>query len=245
MSDPGGPGEGDPTPEDDAFAGEFALRLLDPRETAASALRYAREPEFARLVEAWRARLAPLDAAFAAIPPSPSLWPRIEARLFGKRQSALGRIWSSAGVWRTLSAATAAAAVYLALMGPVILGPPPDTAPPDTPPARLISALASADSEVELLALLEPQAAVLTINRTSGGAAEGRALELWLIEGDAAPVSLGVLPDAARARVPLEAEVADRIGAGATLAVSDEPLGGSPTGAPTGDVLAAGEITEI
>jgi anti-sigma-K factor RskA len=32
---------------------------------------------------------------------------------------------------------------------------------------------------------------------------------------------------------------------GATLAISDEPAGGSPTGAPTGAVLAAGEITTL
>ena len=32
---------------------------------------------------------------------------------------------------------------------------------------------------------------------------------------------------------------------GAVLAISDEPTGGSPTGAPTGDVLALGEITPL
>lgn len=243
MSGPDGPATTPPQspPDDDALAGEFALRLLDPRETAEGARRYARDPWFARRVEAWRIRLSPLDAAFAAVPPSPSLWPRIEARLFGARRSVLGRIWAHAGIWRALAGAAAAAAVYLLLAGPTTLAPPP----PGTAPARLISALASVDSEVALLALLEPQAAVLTINRTSGAAAEGRALELWLIEDDAPPVSLGVLPDAARARVPLEAGIADRIGAGGTLAISDEPLGGSPTGAPTGEVVAAGNIAEI
>jgi len=32
--------------------------------------------------------------------------------------------------------------------------------------------------------------------------------------------------------------------AGAVLAISDEPEGGSPTGAPTGDVLAVGPVQE-
>jgi anti-sigma-K factor RskA len=70
-------------------------------------------------------------------------------------------------------------------------------------------------------------------------------LELWLIEGDAAPVSLGVLPEAPQARVPLDRALAARIAAGALLAISDEPEGGSPTGAPTGAVLAAGPVQEI
>ena len=30
-----------------------------------------------------------------------------------------------------------------------------------------------------------------------------------------------------------------------TLAISDEPVGGSPAGAPTGDVLAAGAMSEL
>ena len=33
--------------------------------------------------------------------------------------------------------------------------------------------------------------------------------------------------------------------AGGTLAVSDEPLGGSPTGAPTGEILATGAFYEV
>lgn len=32
---------------------------------------------------------------------------------------------------------------------------------------------------------------------------------------------------------------------GLVLALSDEPPGGSPTGAPTGDVLAVGEVLDI
>jgi anti-sigma-K factor RskA len=116
---------------------------------------------------------------------------------------------------------------------------------PGEAPARLISALASVDSDVALLAMLEPEAAVLSINRTSGAAAPGRALELWVIEGSNPPISLGVLPDVPQARVPLPRELAARLGPGTTLAVSSEPPGGSPTGAPTGPVVAAGPVSDI
>ena len=242
MSDPNPPGEPGPPGDDHALAGEFVLRLLDGEAEADCAQRHAREPAFAVLVEDWRRRLAPLDKGFAAAVPSAALWARIETRLFGQqRRSLVRRIWTSAGLWRGASVVAAGAAIYLATVGPEEIG----LQQPAPPEARLVSALATAESELELLAMLEPEAAVLTINRTSGGAAQGRSLELWLIEGEAAPVSLGVLPDTPRARVPLDAGIAARIGAGATLAITDEPEGGSPTGGPTGDVLATGEITEI
>ena len=68
-------------------------------------------------------------------------------------------------------------------------------------------------------------AAVLSINRTSGAAPPGRALELWAIEGTNPPVSLGVLPDAPLARVALPPDLAARLGPGAILAVTEEAAG--------------------
>jgi anti-sigma-K factor RskA len=172
------------------------------------------------------------------VAPPAALGRRIETQLFGRRPSALARLWGSAGLWRAVAAAAVLAAVYLGTLAP--------PAPAPEGEARLISALASsAGSDVSLLAALEPQAAVLNINRTSGEAPSGRSLELWAIPEGEAPLSLGVLPDAPRARIPLTRELAARIGPGTTLAISDEPAGGSPTGAPTGAVLAAGPVSEL
>ena len=69
-------------------------------------------------------------------------------------------------------------------------------------------------------------------------------LELWAILPDQAPVSLGVLPDSETTRILVPAELRSQA-AQITLAISDEPVGGSPTGAPTGDVLAAGAMSEL
>lgn len=71
----------------------------------------------------------------------------------------------------------------------------------------------------------------------------GRSYELWLLPAEGgAPVSLGVLP-ALDARVTLAAAQAPRLRTGAKLAVSVEPAGGSPTGAPTGPVILVGDIS--
>ena len=78
-----------------------------------------------------------------------------------------------------------------------------------------------------------------------GNARPGRTLELWLIKAGAAqPVSLGVLTAEETSRFTLPEQLASGF-AQAVLAISDEPAGGSPTGLPTGAVLATGKITKL
>ncbi|MDG1519948.1 MAG: anti-sigma factor [Yoonia sp.] len=91
-------------------------------------------------------------------------------------------------------------------------------------------------------ARFDPASNQLDLTRTASGPREGRALEMWLIAGDNAPVSLGVWSKGqANAVLDIPADLALQM-AGGVLAVSDEPEGGSPTGAPTGDVLAVGQV---
>ena len=223
---------------DSALAGEYVLRLLAPAEAAACAEREARDPAFAARVAAWRADFEALDGAFAPVAPPAGLEARIRARLFARGAAApsgLARLWRSAGLWRGVAAAAVVAAVVLGR--PVV--PPPV---PGEGPARLVSALAQqGDSGVALVAIWEPQASVLNINRTGGAPAPGRVLQLWVAQ-DGAPVSLGVLPDQPLARVVVPREIGARIGAGSLLEVSEEPLGGSPT--PT-RLVAAGTVSEL
>ena len=79
---------------------------------------------------------------------------------------------------------------------------------------------------------------------TQVSVAADRALELWSLPPQGAPVSLGLISSSgatvlARERLPRTL----LRGGTAQLAVSLEPPGGSPTGAPTGPVLYAGRLT--
>jgi anti-sigma-K factor RskA len=56
---------------------------------------------------------------------------------------------------------------------------------------------------------------------------------------------MGVIPINQRVDVPVKADILAGFGPGVTLAISLEPKGGSPTGAPTGPVVAAGKATPI
>ncbi|MEO0830743.1 MAG: anti-sigma factor, partial [Pseudomonadota bacterium] len=78
----------------------------------------------------------------------------------------------------------------------------------------------------------------LAVFTTGAGAPEGRALEVWLIEGDADPVSLGLIGGAL--------SLGDlTFNTGTVLAVSIEPPGGSPSGTPTGQVVALGDLRNV
>ena len=79
----------------------------------------------------------------------------------------------------------------------------------------------------------------------AGEPAQGSDFELWVIEGQQAPVSLGVIPEGASARLPVSDQLRAKMVSGALFAISVEPAGGSPTGQPTGPVVAAGDLKSI
>jgi anti-sigma-K factor RskA len=73
-----------------------------------------------------------------------------------------------------------------------------------------------------------------------------RAIELWIIPaGQSRPRSLGLIQSGEPIRLDLPPDLAGAATAGATLAVSLEPPGGSPTGQPTGPVIASGKLTSL
>jgi len=70
----------------------------------------------------------------------------------------------------------------------------------------------------------------------------GKSAQLWAIIDGGAPHPLGLFRKAG-ARVEAEAKSPTPMPAGTTFAISIEPLGGSPTGAPTGPVVGSATLT--
>lgn len=201
------------TPEDDdLLAAEYVLGVLDLEARAAAEARL-REPGFAAAVQAWEGRLSGLNGEFAEAL-APDLMPRIEARLFPQAPRRRG-FWA----WGAALAGAAAVVLWIALT----------PLQPD-----FTATLLAQGSTLEYDATLT--AGRLTVARKAGsGADPAHAHELWLIVGDAAPVSLGLLGQTTTVALHLAPE-------GAVLAVSLEPAGGSPTGQPTGPVIAMGKL---
>ncbi len=72
-----------------------------------------------------------------------------------------------------------------------------------------------------------------------------RVPELWLIPADGKPRPLGLLSADRPVTIAIPAELRAQAIGDAVLAVSLEPPGGSPTGQPTGPVIASGKLTTL
>lgn len=223
--------------DDDLLAAEYVLRVLPRREEAAFETRLAREPGLSLHVASWTNRLSGLNAGFATASPPRALRRQLMSRLFGA--SGQSGIWQSLGLWQAVSFASLALAAFLGLQSLTV----PGTAPVAPMPV-LMSEIAAEDQSLRLVAVYDAGSGDLRLSRTAGQAASGRVLELWAIAEGAAPVSLGVLPADPSGRLTVPPSLRPQMAA-LTLAVSDEPPGGSPTGAPTGAVLAVGSITSL
>jgi len=225
---------------DDLIAAEYVLGVLSAAERQDASRRIDAEPAFARLVDAWESRLAPLAAAYPATEPPQSIKAAIDGRLFASSSNvATPRpgILASLGFWRGLAAA--------ALAGLIITAALPYMRPPVDQEVRLVASLAADSSDVKYLAVYDAAHHNVGLSHLSGEREQGKDFELWVIEGDKPPVSLGIIPVGAATTVPVTPTIQQQLEQGAILAVSLEPAGGSPTGQPTGPVVAAGDLKNI
>ena len=101
--------------------------------------------------------------------------------------------------------------------------------------------LAAQDRSIVVAAVFVEDSGSLFVEWQIGDRIDGRDVELWLIAGTDAPVSLGVLAKGTPITEFAVALALQSLLVGGVLAVSDEPLGGSPTG----DVLAVGYIQTL
>ena len=107
---------------------------------------------------------------------------------------------------------------------------------------NLVAEVASEDTSFVVMASFDPNAQTLLMNQTSGGPRLERVREIWLIVNDNPPVLPGIWTNnTASITLNMPEELASQMNAN-VLAMSDEPKGGSHTGAPTGDVLAVGQV---
>ncbi|ANW33778.1 anti-sigma factor [Ketogulonicigenium vulgare] len=218
---------------DDILAAEFALGVLPDDQRAELARRVEIDLPFARLVAQWEERLDPLSTEFAPEHLPPAVKRAIDQRLFGARPARRG-FWDSLLLWRGLAgAATAAFIVALALPA---LQPVPE---------RLAGSLTAEGTSVTYLAVYDSATGEVSLAHLSGDAVEGHAFQLWVARGDEAPTSLGVIPAAVSTRVAVDAATRALMTSAAHMAISLEPPGGSPTGLPTGPVLAVGDLLDI
>lgn len=240
-----------PRPEDerDLLAAEHALGLLTGAELMEAHRLAGEDQEFARAVAEWEERLAPLADEARAVEPDPRLWERIRSAIaagpgVGAEVIALRRRLT---VWRTVAAAAGAAAASLALIvgwqasreEPVEVARPAERAP------VMVATLASPEEETSLSVAYDTSDSSLIVTPGRMAGAAGHDHELWIIPAGGQPVSLGLVRADGPQRITVPRQVAPHFRARAGVALSVEPAGGSPTGQPTGPVVASGELIVV
>jgi len=226
----------------DALAAHYALGTLSPRaRRRLSALGHADPAVGAALLD-WEWRLASLATAVPGITPAPRVWEGIRRRLGIGRDEARSRgvapWWAALSLWRGLAFAGFALAFAL---GVSVLAPRSER-----PDERIVVMLAGQDAKPVLLVSADRGGRYLTLKAVSTVPVPAdRALELWALPEGRNPLSLGLVPASGVARLPLGAPAGIALQDVPALAVSLEPAGGSPTGAPTGPVLYTGGVQKL
>jgi anti-sigma-K factor RskA len=227
-----------PAPGGNLVAAEYVLGVLTAQERREIARRLEQEPVLASEVAFWEERLGGLADAVAPVAPPQATWSRIEAAI-GAGASPRSSVWESLAFWRafgiasaTLAAASIAALAYFGLV-------PSARAP-------LMATLGGGGGQPNFVAAVTASGNGLVVVPAALLTNDPRAFELWLIPaGETQPRSLGLVQPGQPIRLNIPPILAGRLTPDATLAVSLEPPGGSPTGAPTGPVIASGKLTRL
>ncbi|PTT65606.1 hypothetical protein DBR34_02050, partial [Stenotrophomonas sp. HMWF003] len=99
-------------PSADILAGEYVLGVLDAAQRSEAEQRIATDPGFARLVNQWENRLAPMLDALGSEAVPAHVWPRIRTALGWPAVGASApRAWQRTGFWQGMTALAAVVAL--------------------------------------------------------------------------------------------------------------------------------------
>lgn len=256
-----------PVPDSDALiAAEYVLGLLDAGTRREAQARVIHDAAFATEVDTWETHFTPWLDAIPPVDAPAMLWARIHDVLWHHELPARGAaaaavaapsLWSRLALWRGLAfggfavAAVSLAALFVALNLP----PPPVPAPRivtfESPPAAprvtqasMVLSLRHDDGTMAYTATVDPDTGVITLIPASvpNGA---RVPELWMIDAGGTPHSLGVVARDRAMRVVMPRQFLSETKPDTSFAVSLEPAGGSPSGSPTGPVVASGKLIRL
>ncbi len=254
-----------PSDDNDVLLGEYALGVL-ASDARARVLQQARDnPLIAAELARWEQRLAPLTEDIEPVTPAAEVWQRIRHELGFDTSPASSRssgasmsngFWDNARFWRWFGLGTGTGLVALSAMVVTTLvqyrsadqrglaGWIEHTYRPASPaPGYQVASLAQTSGATVWTATFDTaQSRLIVVPAGESHIAADRAAELWLLPLQGKPVALGLLTDRGPVVLTLPDAVMQALAAKSSLAVSVEPAGGSPTGQPTGPILAQGAV---
>jgi anti-sigma-K factor RskA len=216
--------------DDENLAAEYALGVLDEPTRREVERRMAADTAFAAEVAAWEARLAPIAAEAPEAAPPRRVWRAIEDRLDARGRTRSVRFWRNFGLgWMTLALASFAALVFVV----------------DSPPRPMFATLQQQGGAAAFVVGVDIARDTVYVVPAAFSRDVQRVAELWLLPPGGRPRSLGLLDPTQPMRISIPPELRAEVTGDAALAVSLEPPGGSPTGLPTGPVIAQGKISAL
>ncbi|MXP29943.1 hypothetical protein GRI58_14115 [Porphyrobacter algicida] len=227
----------------ETMAAEYALGLLEGVELLEARGLMANDSDFSQQVGWWEDRFAPLFVELGEDVPPADLWKRIQAAIDAPAPPSEAiilrqrlRIWQGAATLAALAAVVLAFFTFITPHSEV--GPISQTAP-------LVASLDMGKNKPRIGVTVMPDAKEMLVS-TAGIVSDGKHQhQLWLVPATGDPRSLGVLTADRENRMAIPPMLSSRLDQGATLAVSVEPMGGSPTGLPTGPVVATAKLEKI
>lgn len=226
---------------------EYVLGVLDADARAEVAREMLISDEAAAAVTLWHRRLQPMSEEIPSVQPPDRVWRRIQQSLRREAPAreaappARGGLWGSLRFWQGLGLGASALAAACLLLLCFSWGP--RVAPPSAPVAFMAATITQSDGHVGWTATMDlERARIVVVPVASPSFAPGKAPQLWLIPAGQKPISIGMITSRTPTTLALDRSLLSRLGPTASLAVSVEPGGGSPTGQPTGPVVATGTI---
>jgi anti-sigma-K factor RskA len=224
---------------DKLMAAEYVLGVLGAEDRRAAQQRMTHDQAFASEVAFWEERLGVFADAVAPVAPPDRAWSRL-ARAIRLPDPSKPResLWQSLTFWRSF--AIGAAVIAAASLGALTFI---EIAP--APRAPLLATLGAANGQPAFVAAVNAGSTSLTVVPAALLTQDPRAMELWLIPAGDKPHSLGLIVPGRAVRIELPRELTGRITPDTALAVSMEPPGGSPSGRPSGPVIASGKLMSL
>lgn len=230
--------------EIDALAGEYVLGTLDAAERRLVGERREREPELEAAIRAWEQRLAPLADTVSPISPPANLYNKVRARI-GLSQHVISlrarehQLQRRANRWRNATVGLTALAASLA----GVIGW--REAYHNAMPTQYVAVLQADAGTPAFLMTVDTKTHNCVITAVSAPKQPQKSYEVWMVnEKMPKPKSLGVMSEGDMNVMPMDDGPDTALFMNATYAVSLEPEGGSPTGAPTGPVLFTGKLIQ-
>ncbi len=231
-------------PKDDVIAAEYVLGVLSADDRRLVEKRIRTEEVFAQRVHQWEAHFSGLNEEYEPVAPASATYKAVEARLFHADAKAkpgfLPSLWGSLAFWRGLSALTTACAVIAAIS--FVLLP---SSPQQPLQISYTAQLSSPNAPMALMVSYDAGSGRMALTPVAAGDKSQNSLQLWLVKADGTPYSLGLVDPNKNAEMTIPPDMRDQLRDGITLAVSVEPYGGSPTGKPTGPVIASGTTRQL